>query len=334
VVLCIHRPMAGGSLSRGLTRLHDHSTRAPPHRRHRFGSLAVAVAAFFFSAPALFPSSIEAAESPDLEVSSTPDAALGAEVTSPGHDLAIELVEPGREGLEFEARLTDMGGTIERNISWTVVNASGETVYSGATPTADMAVPPGDYEVALRYGAVKLVATVSLLESNRLKVSFVLNAGGLRVLPRVKNQGLPPTGVKSRVFALGGRSDGKLVAESNVPGEIIRVPAGDYRVESRFAPGNAKAVVDVHVKAGKMSAIDIDHKAGIARLAFVGSPEARVRWAVSDRDGQPVAALEGLNGDVVLAPGTYTAKAEVGGETLTATFDIASGQARDILLGN
>ncbi len=315
--------------------MHVCSTRAPHHRRHRFGTLALALAAALFCGTALLPVSIHAAETPDLEVSSTSAPAdLGADVTNPGHDLAIELVEPGREGLEFEARLTDLGGAIERNISWKILNASGETVYSGDTPTADVSVPPGDYEVNIRYGAVKLAATVSLLEQNRLKVSFVLNAGGLRVLPRVKDQGLPTVDVKSRVFALGGRFDGKLVAESSLPGEVIRVPAGDYRVESRFAPGNARAVVDVHVKAGKLSAIDIDHKAGIARLAFVGSPEAEVHWAVSDQNGAPVAALTGLNGDVVLAPGTYTAKAAVGSETLTATFDIASGQARDILLGN
>lgn len=315
--------------------MHDHSTRAALHRRHRYGRIAAAVAAALFWGTALLAPQSLSAETPDVGISSTSSPAdLGAEVTNPAHDIAIEIVEPGREGLEFEARLTDMGGAIERNISWTVINASGETVYSGATPTADMSVPPGDYQVNIRYGAVKLSATVSLLETNRLKVSFVLNAGALRVLPRVKDQGLPTATVKSRIFAIGGRFDGKLVAVSDVPGEVIRVPAGDYRVESRFAPGNARAVVDVHVKPGKLSAIDIDHKAGIARLAFVGSPEAEVHWRVSDKNGEPVAALVGLNGDVVLAPGTYTAKAEIGTETLTATFDITSGQARDILLGN
>ena len=40
------------------------------------------------------------------------------------------------------------------------------------------------------------------------------------------------------------------------------------------------------------------------------------------------------NADVVLRPGTYTASARVGGEILTATFAIATGEARDIILGN
>ena len=36
----------------------------------------------------------------------------------------------------------------------------------------------------------------------------------------------------------------------------------------------------------------------------------------------------------VLKPGAYTAKAQIGTELLTASFDIAAGQERDILLGN
>ena len=115
---------------------------------------------------------------------------------------------------------------------------------------------------------------------------------------------------------------------------IVRVPEGDYRVESRFFAGNAAAVTDVHVRAGRLSAVAIDHKAGIARLAFVGSPAADVQWNVSDREGRPIAMAEGLNADIVLVPGIYTARAKVGDETLSATFAIATGEARDILLGN
>ncbi len=123
---------------------------------------------------------------------------------------------------------------------------------------------------------------------------------------------------------LGGRHNGRLVAVSAIPGEVIRVPEGEYRIESRFASGNATAVTDVQVKAGRMSAIDIDHKAGIARLSFVGAPSADVQWQVMDQSGQRVAAAQGLAADMVLLPGTYTASARVGGETLTATFEIAT----------
>jgi hypothetical protein len=318
--------------------LHDHSTRAQPHRHHSRGKTAVAVVAvlsFVSAVTVLGPSLARSAQAIDIELSSAPEAAaLGADVTSPDHDIAIEIVTAGREGLELSARLTDDGGLIELPIGWTIRNMDGDIVYSGQSPSADFTAPPGDYAVDISYGAVRLSSTVTLLETNRLMVSYVLNAGGLRILPRVKDVAHSTARAQSRIFALGGRQRGKLVALSEIPGEIVRIPEGDYRVESRFFAGNAAAVTDVHVRAGRMSALEIDHKAGIARLAFVGSPEADVRWNVSNHEGQSIAMLEGLNADIVLLPGTYTARAKVGSEILTATFAIAAGEARDILLGN
>ena len=295
----------------------------------------VAVLSFVAAATIIGASFAHSAQPADIELSSVSKAAtLGADVTSPGHDIAIEMVAPGREGLELSARLTDDGGLIELPIDWTIRGMDGETVYSGQSPSADFTVPPGDYAVAIRYGAVRLSSTVTLLETNRLMVSYVLNAGGLRILPRVKDMGLSTAKARSRIFALEGQQRGQLVALSDVPGEIVRVPEGYYRVESRFFAGNAAAVTDVHVRAGHLSAVAIDHKAGIARLAFVGSPAADVQWNVSDREGRPIAMAEGLNADIVLVPGIYTARAKVGDETLSATFAIATGEARDILLGN
>jgi len=117
-------------------------------------------------------------------------------------------------------------------------------------------------------------------------------------------------------------------------GEVIRLPEGRYRVESRSAAGNAAAVTDVDVKAGRVSTVGMTIKAGLARLSFVGSPEAQVMWNVEDQRGTRIALSNGLTANLLLIPGTYTARAVVGPELLTATFRIAAGETRDILLGN
>ncbi len=165
-------------------------------------------------------------------------------------------------------------------------------------------------------------------------VSFVLEVGGIRVLPRVQGLGLTSAQTQSLVYALSGADKGKLITISKVPGEILRVKSGDYRIESRFAAGNAVAVVDVHVSSGIMSAVEIDHAAGLARLSYVGAPDAHVFWLVSNDHGEVLPAIDGLSASVVLKPGAYIAKAQIGTELLTASFDIAAGQERDILLGN
>ena len=88
------------------------------------------------------------------------------------------------------------------------------------------------------------------------------------------------------------------------------------------------------VKAGIMSAVEIDHTAGLARLSFAGDPAADVLWRLVDDSGNTLPPIAGLSTEVVLTPGTYTAIAEIGGETLSANFAIGAGESRDIILGN
>ena len=247
------------------------------------------------------------------------------------HGIAIQLVQPGREGLELSARLTAEGGPLQQNISWHIRSPDGVSVYSGDEGTADVSLPPGDYVVDASYGATLIERQVSLPAGTRLKVNFVLDAGGLKVEPMVGKIGVPPVASRVRVFSMDGR---KLMAVSVKPGEIIRLPEGSYRVESQGSTGNVKAVTDVRVTAGRVSTVKIAHRAGLARLAFVGTPNATVRWEVEDQSGKAIATRGGINANVTLLPGTYTARAQVGAELLTATFNIAAGEARDIMLGN
>ncbi len=226
------------------------------------------------------------------------------------HPVAIEVVKPGREGLELTARLTEDGGIISRDIAWTIRTAAGEPVFTGETGSVDISLSPGDYVVEAAYGAAVETRAVSLPEGARLMVSFIMKAGGLSIDSRLGETDFPAARPRLRVFALEG---GRLIAAEDATGEIIHLPAGRYRVESRAASGNASAVTDVEVKAGRVSTIAITHKAGLARLAFVGSPAAEVMWEVEDQRGRHVASESGLNANLLLTPGTYT---------------------RDIMLGN
>ena len=245
--------------------------------------------------------------------------------------LAIELVKPGREGLELSARLTDKGQPLQQNMSWNIRNPDGVSIFGGTEGTADVSIPPGDYVVNATYGATVVEELVSLPKGTRLRVNFVLDAGALRVEPLVTGIPVPAVASRVRVFSMDGK---RLMAVSVMPNELIRLPEGTYRVESQVSTGNVKAVADVHVTAGRVATVKIAHKAGLARLAFVGAPNAVVRWQVEDQSGSPIATRGGINANVTLLPGTYTARAEVGAELLTATFNIAAGEVRDIMLGN
>jgi hypothetical protein len=310
--------------------MHDDCTRALQIRRQKSATSAALLTTVLFlniAAPLAYGAS-KVIEESALAIAA-PNFQDGV-----AHDIAIELVKPGDEGLELTARLSENSGLIERGISWTLRDAQGTVVYDKSTDLAAIAVPPGDYSVQALYGSASFSQTLTLLEANRLIVSFVLDVGGIRVLPRLKGLELAPTQSQSLVYALSGPNKGKLITISKMPGEILRVKAGDYRIESRFAAGNAVAVADVHVKPGIMSAVEIDHAAGLARLSYVGAPDADVSWSVTNEKGESLPAIAGLSANIVLKPGTYVAKAQVGNEVLTASFDILAGQQRDILLGN
>lgn len=312
--------------------MHEPLQRASTNRR-RTGALRATLAAAVYLCAVSPDPHAETSGAVDLSAVAPPRVPAPAGNTLV-HDIAIETVAAGQEGVELSARLTNDGGLIQRPIDWTVISSAGETLFAGHSPIANAALTPGDYAVNIRYGAVNASQTVTLVPGTRLIVSFVLDAGGLRVLPRIVGVSQPATTAKTLIYALSGRHPGAMVATSELPGEVIRLPAGDYRVESRFAFGNADAVTDVRVKAGLMSAVEIDHKAGFAHLAYVGAADATVRWRITDAAGVALPPFDGPSADAVLKPGAYVATAQTGSATLTARFDIQAGQSRDIILGN
>ena len=309
----------------GTANMHDvNSTRAWNERRQPGALAAAALAAFFAFAPAHAASKVE----------ETDPAATGSIDRGAAHEVRIRQTKAGREGLELSARLVEDGGLIALPVSWVVENADGEKIYNEKVPVADMLLSPGDYKVTVKYGTVTVEEMVTVLEAQQLGVTFTLNVGGIRVLPRLQGLGLPAAKSETAIYALSGIAKGKRVASSKRPGEIIRVGSGAYRVETRFVPGNAVATADVVVTPGLMSAVEIDHAAGLARLSLANPSPATVDWTISDAAGKSLPAIKGLSADVVLKPGRYTARATIDGDERVSEFSIEAGETRSVIIAN
>lgn len=249
------------------------------------------------------------------------------------HEIRMESVRLGNEGLELAARLAEDGGLVQRPIAWLLRDGDGEIVMRSTAPTAGTLTPPGEYEVEATYGAVRFKRQINLPPGHKLGVVFTLNVGGIRVLPRLSGIGLPATPSFTTIYAASGSAAGQLVGVSEMPGEIIRVGSGSYRIESRFSPGNVLAVTEVVVKPGRMSAVEIDHPAGLAHLAVTPARPA-VSWTITDETGAELPPIPGATADVVLKPGRYTARAEIGDKTLTRSFSIGAGQSQNVVVGD
>jgi hypothetical protein len=295
--------------------VHDLSTRASRHRRRRHAHI-----------PALAAVLLAAFSLPALAASRTESDSTGTIARQAAHEVRIGFAKRGREGIELAARLAEDGGLIQRPIFWSVRNAQGEKVFEGEVPVADFPAPPGDYEVTLRYGTVLVRRELTLLPEQRIGVIFTLDVGGIRVLPRVAGIGLPGIETQTSVYAVSGPEAGREIAMSSVPGEIIRVGAGAYRIETRFTPGNTVMSAEVTVKPGIMSAVEIDHVAGIARLSAAGDAS----WVITDAKGEALPPIAGPAAEVVLKPGDYVAEVTSGGSVKRVTFTMNAGERRDV----
>lgn len=248
--------------------------------------------------------------------------------------VAITVVEPGEETIALTAHIADLQSDLATDLHWVIRNELNELVYEETATETTHALPPGLYFIEATYGSAVLREQLTLLEGNSLNVSFALGAGALRVLPMLK--GITTGEMESRtlVYAMSGPDRGKLIVQSAVAGEVLKVRAGIYRVENRLGAGNTVAITDVRVKPGLISGIEVTHLGGVANLSFAGTPAAKVTWQVRDQGGGSIANLEGTEQHIALKPGRYVAEAYVGSEVLAAKFSISAGEERNILLGN
>lgn len=259
-----------------------------------------------------------------------------AEPVVADHELRIEFTAEGAEGLQLAARLDERGGLVNQPVTWTVKRAmggsaaAGEPVYSGEAPVADLNLEPGEYRVEASYGLAQVVHEVAVHPGQRLGVTLILHVGGVRALSLVDDRYVP-TGVTAahRIYALSGPHSGQRLTATD-QGEVARLGAGDYRVESRFEPGNAVAETTVAIKPGILSSLEISHLAGMVRVEFPRGGEGE-SFEVRDVDGDWAWRGRGTGGDLVLAPGRYEARA-LTGETRAVGFEVSQGDSIVVLL--
>ncbi len=302
----------------------DLSTR-PAHIRHqrseRFAPALVA---------ALFLTTVTSQAATENPISTSP---VPHEIILPASgEMAVTTVPAGHEGLELSALYTQNGSVLVDNVDWKISDQNQALIYNKIASVVTVPLRPGEYHVEALFGSAHLEEVISVQPGTKIGMSFVMNAGALRILPCVK--GIDQFGLasSSKIFALSGIEKGKLVATSNTPGEVLNVAAGSYRIESKFSAGNAVAVTDVDVRAGFTSAVNIDHIAGLAKLNVAGNDVREVKWQVIDDHGTHLPSQIGVSAEIILKPGHYIAEAKLGDQNLKTEFQIGAGRISEINL--
>jgi len=271
-----------------------------------------------------------------------PDASISA------NDIFMHHAEPGSEGIELAARLSRDGGFIQRPINWQVFKRDadlgliGKSVFKGKTPIVETVLPPGAYRIEAKYGHASAIHDVTILPGTRIGLTFVLNVGGIRTLSRVAGVDASHySGARHSIIALSDNKPEQLITETATQGEIVRLAAGQYRIESRFDNGNTLAIANVTVKPGILTSLNIDHQAALAKLSLLLAQDKTTKqpvswtvyshrgsWTKTEKNHNPA-----QNPTMILAPGRYTFSAFIGTTKFSRTVSLLQGKATIIVLG-
>ncbi len=220
-----------------------------------------------------------------------------------------ESVAPGREGVWLAARLVRGGGFVRRPVGWEIFSLDDDggaarneaPAWRARAPRVFARLKPGFYGVRVRYGLRETWHEFQIDAQENARLVFVLNVGGLRALSLLDGLGRPhPARVEHRIYHVSARLGRRLLAVSRRQGEILRLPAGRYELESRFRPGNARVITPVRIKPGRLHALEIAARAGMLEIRGERNGAWMVRgledgWSMTGR-GRAV---------LVLAPGDY-----------------------------
>jgi hypothetical protein len=162
----------------------------------------------------------------------------------------------GRAQVAVTAYLTETSPVIAQGLVWRVFRDSAGpdgkaalvSTLREASPT--LRLEPGTYYINVAYGRANLTRKVAVTADQAVKERFVLNAGGLRIIPVLANgergnSKLVSFDVESdERDAYGQRT--KIVAGVRA-GVMLRLNAGLYSIVSTYGDANAVARADVTV---------------------------------------------------------------------------------------
>ncbi len=247
-------------------------------------------------------------------------------------------VDAGAGQVSLVALLTQDGQSIEQGLVWRVFHErpgpDGKLKLAAlrreATPS--LRLEPGEYIVNVAFGRAHLTRKITVTGAQAVQERFVLNAGGLRLIPALANgEPIADKAVSYEIFSDERDQYGQRVRVMSAarPGLVIRLNAGIYSIVGTYGDANAVARADVTVEAGKLTEATLTHAAARVTFKLVarsgGDAIADTQWNVVDARGETVKDSVGALPTHIFAPGTYTVSARNGADVFRRTFTVQAG---------
>jgi len=236
------------------------------------------------------------------------------------------------------ASLTEGSQLIKEGLVWRVFRdksaAGGKglllSTHKEAGPT--LRLDPGTYWVNVALGRANLTRKIVVTGDQVDKAHFVLNAGGLRLIPVLANG----EAANLKLVAFDVESDERddhgqriKVVSGAKPGVVLRLNSGIYSVVSTYGDANAVARADVSVEAGKLSEVRVTHPAAEVSFKLVtrggGDAIADTQWSIATNQGELVKESSGALPTHILAAGAYRVRAKHAGRLYQRDFAVKAG---------
>jgi hypothetical protein len=254
------------------------------------------------------------------------------------------------------------GAPLDAGLHWRVFSgrADGEgahgLVLESALAQPVLTLPPGDYVLHVAFGLASATRSVSLAAEAHSE-QLTLAAGALRIHGVIGDAPIDPSKLELAIYVPErNNSQAQLVYAKARAGEVIGVPEGTYHIASTYldtvgvgslgvgkpgggapsAPAETNSIVagDVRVAAGKIVDVTLRHRLATLTIKLVNAPGAEAlantNFTVLTPGGDIIRELIGAFPSLVLAEGEYVVIARHDSKTYQATFQVQSGQDRDV----
>ena len=248
-------------------------------------------------------------------------------------------VAGGAGQVSLVALLTEDGQNIEQGLVWRVFrdkpgpDGKLRVVSTHREASPSLRLDAGDYIVNVAFGRAHLTRKITVAGDRPAQERFVLNAGGLRLVPALAGgEAVNDKAVTYDIYSderdqYGQRTKVMTAAR---PGPVIRLNAGIYSVIGTYGDANAVARADVTVEAGKLTEATLTHAAARVTFKLVaqagGDAIADTQWSIANTQGETVKESVGALPNHIFAPGTYTVSARNAGEVFQRTFAVQAGE--------
>jgi hypothetical protein len=264
---------------------------------------------------------------------------------SPEQRTPPPAVGGGAGQVTLSAVLTEDGQAIERGLVWRVFrdkpgsDGKPQLVAKQLETTPTLRLEPGMYVVNVAFGRANLTRRITIAGGASTQERFVLNAGGLRIVPVLTGgEAINEKAVSYDIYSDERDQYGQRIKVTSgmKPGVVVRLNSGIYNVVSSYGDANAVARADVTVEAGKLTEATLSHAAGKATFKLVaragGEAFADTQWTIANLQGETVKESVGALPTHILAPGTYMVSAKNAGEVFRRNFTLQAGESVEVEL--